>query len=167
MLRKFLTITGFVIIFLAAATLVLYMQKKMTAEPDVEIVETVAEESADTDTTHTYTAETLQSECTSDSNIFCAIERTVKCTINPELEICDKNYVPAFVIGKAEDTERPTEISFRITKIKPIPETSDISVYTQSDCNALWFGLCKGTVVYSLTTKNDDWVVTNIFALED
>ena len=165
MLKKTFTILGFILIFAMAASLIFYMQRKATLS-ETDTAKNISQ-SANLDIQHTYTADTLQAECQSDSDILCAIERTVKCTINPELETCDKDLVPAFVIGKVEDTERPTEISFRITKIKPIPESTDISVYTQSDCNALWFGLCKGIVVYSLSPKNNNWAVTNIFALEE
>ena len=167
MLKKTITILGFIIIFALAVSLIFYMQHKATSSETEVAVTNNASEADAADTLHTYTADNLQAECQSDSDIFCAIERTVKCTIDPTFENCNKNFVPAFVIGKAEDTERPTEISFRITKIKPIPESTDLSVYTQSDCNALWFGLCKGTVVYSLTTNKNEWVVTNIFALEN
>ena len=121
---------------------------------------------AKTDEQHVYNSEDLQTECSADDKIFCAIELTVKCTIDPELVGCDKSVVPSFILGKTEEVERPTEISFKMTKIKPITNSSDISVYTESDCNALWFGLCKGTVVYSLTPKDNGWSVTNIFALE-
>ena len=104
--------------------------------------------------------------CRAEDKIFCAIEQVIKCTMAPELEGCDKEYVPGFVLGKAEETPRPRHISFEITKIKPIPGSSDISVYTKSDCDAVWFGLCKGTVIYSLTQKDGRWAVTNIYALE-
>jgi len=167
MLKKTFTILGFIIIFALAVSLIFYMQNKATMSETQTAVADSISETAEADAIHTYKAENLPAECQSDSDIFCAIERTVKCTINPELNNCDKKFVPPFVVGKAIDTERPTEISFRITKIKPLPESDNISVYTQSDCNALWFGLCKGTVVYSLTTKNNEWAVTNIFALEE
>jgi hypothetical protein len=57
--------------------------------------------------------------------------------------------------------------SFSITKIKPIPDTRDISVYTKSQCDASWFGLCQGTVIYSLSAKDGVWKVSNVYALEE
>lgn len=167
MLKK-IVIVGLFILFFAG--MAFYGDKLVAPEmPDsvssdtTQKVENVAVKADDL---HVYNSGDLQTECSSDDKIFCAIERTVKCTIEPELDGCDKSVVPSFVLGKTEEVERPTEISFKVTKIKPITNSSDLSVYTQSDCNALWFGLCKGTVVYSLTPKDGEWAVTNIFALE-
>jgi len=170
MLKKAVIILMFIALFALGAIAMFYMQKKATSE-SVEATEvTVAtkekqQETAD-EPVYTYKADNLSEKCAVDDKIFCAVERTVKCTINPDMSICNKNYVPNFVLGQTNDVERPKEISFKIVKIKPIPESSDISVYTQSDCDTLWFGLCKGTVVYSLTSAHDEWQVTNIFALE-
>ena len=63
----------------------------------------------------------LLAGCQSEDKIFCAIEQTVKCTMVPDFAGCNKDFVPGFVIGKTDDTPRPTQISFEITKIKPIP----------------------------------------------
>lgn len=169
MLKKAVIILMFIALFALGAIAMFYMQKKATSE-SVEATEvTVAtkekQEAAD-EPVYTYKADNLSEKCAVDDKIFCAVERTVKCTINPDMSICNKNYVPNFVLGQTNDVERPKEISFKIVKIKPIPESSDISVYTQSDCDTLWFGLCKGTVVYSLTSAHDEWQVMNIFALE-
>lgn len=168
MFKRFLIIAGFVLFFALMASILFYLQKK-NAQNGVDAAPVVVQESAmKTDDVHAYTAADLSAECSSDDHIFCAVEKTVKCTITPELLGCDKDSVPAFVIGKAEDTERPTEMSFKIVKIKPVPDSQDVSVYTESDCNAMWFGLCKGTVVYSLSPSENEsqWRVTNIFALE-
>lgn len=169
MLKKITIIALFILFFAAMA---LYGRKLVLPEmPKDETVVSVAnkteEVSFKTDEKHVYTSGDLQTECASEDKIFCAVERTVKCTMVPELDGCDKSVVPSFVLGKTEEVERPTEISFKVIKIKPIADSSDISVYTKSDCNALWFGLCKGTVVYSLTPKDNEWAVTNIFALEE
>jgi hypothetical protein len=51
--------------------------------------------------------------------------------------------------------------------MKSVPESEDIVVYTKSECIGSWFGLCQGTVIYSLTTRNGLWEVNNIFALEE
>ena len=162
-------ISLFILFFVLMA---LYGKKLITPETSQnEIVaattSTNAEDNAvKADEMHVYNSGDLQTECSSDDKIFCAVELTVKCTMDPELAGCDKSVVPSFVLGKTEEVERPSEISFKVVKIKPITNSSDISVYTESDCNALWFGLCKGTVVYSLTPKDNTWAVTNIFALE-
>ena len=168
MIRKVVFICGFVLIFLLAAWGLFYMQKKSEGQPVRQVKEAVVEKKeVKTDAWHAYQAQSVKAECLADDNIFCAVERTVKCTLVPEMEGCDKGLIPSFILGKAAEEDRPTEISFKITKIKPIAESSDISVYTDSDCNAMWFGLCKGTVVYSLSPRSDNtWAVTNILALE-
>lgn len=168
MLKKVAIILMFIAIFAIAAVMMFYMQKKAETEsqgvPAHEALPVVKEEADEP--FYVYKADSLVEDCALKDRIFCAVERVVKCTINPDMKACNKDDVPGFVLGQTEDVERPSEISFKIVKIKPIPESSDISVYTKSDCNALWFGLCKGTVVYSLTTDGLEWHVTNIFALE-
>lgn len=168
MLKKTAIILMFIAIFTVALWAVFYMQKKTMVEPAENSVAgglSSEHENAE-ELFYTYKKDNLSETCAMDDRIFCAVERVVKCTINPEMNICHKDVVPAFVLGQTEDVDRPSEISFKIAKIKPIPESSDLSVYTQSNCNAIWFGLCKGTVVYSLSANGSDWQVTNIFALE-
>lgn len=165
MLKKIIIVLLFILFFGAMA---FYGYKLVTPEISNEdiVVTEVGKKELPMDELHEYNSEDLKTECSSEDRVFCAIERTVKCTIEPTLDGCDKSLVPGFVLGNVEDVERPTKISFKLVKIKPIVESADISVYTESDCNALWFGLCKGTVVYSLTPRDNDWAVTNIFALE-
>ena len=115
MFKKIVTIIGFILIFALATALIFYMQNKMTASESETTVADITSEPNSADLVHYYNTENLEQDCQSDSEVFCAVERTVKCTINPELEICNKKFVPAFVLGKAEDTERPTKISFQIT----------------------------------------------------
>ena len=166
MLKRVLIILGFIL----CATLALFMIFIMTnAYKKAEIVPLSSNSDAQKveDSLHKYSASDLNEKCEVEDVVFCAIEKTVKCTLNPELSYCNKKDIPSFILGKTEENVRPTEISFSITKIKPLPESRDISVYTKSDCNASWFGLCKGTVIYSLTPKDGEWVVNNIFALEE
>lgn len=168
MLKKVAIILMFIAIFALALWAMFCMQKKTEVVPQDVKQETAFPVTSDAtdEPTYVYKREHLEENCALDDKIFCAVERVVKCTINPDMNICNKDVVPAFVLGQTEDVERPSEISFKIVKIKPIPESSDLSVYTKSDCNALWFGLCKGTVVYSLAASDENWQVTNIFALE-
>lgn len=165
MVKKIIIISLFVLFF---GAMFFYGYKLITpVTRTTEVAEiNVAKKDIPADEMHEYNSEDLKTECSSEDKVFCAIERTVKCTIEPTLNGCDKSLVPGFVLGNVEGVDRPTSVSFKVTKIKPIDNSSDISVYTESDCNALWFGLCKGTVVYSLTPKDNDWAVTNIFALE-
>ena len=169
MIKRIFLVCFFILVFVLCAGVVYYMQNPVKVEsknPDI-MVKNEVQNSVDAESMHTYNLENLEAGCSVSDKVFCAVERTVKCTISPTLDDCDKDLVPGFVLGQTEDTERPTEISFKFSKIKPVFDSSDISVYTQSDCNAMWFGLCKGTVVYSLSPKdNGEWAVTNIFALE-
>lgn len=158
-------IIGIFLVVFAGALAALFVMKGKSS-PKLEQPVTVTETREIKDSVHTYKIEDLTAGCQAEDRIFCAIERVVKCTMSPELEGCDKEVVPGFVLGKIEDMPRPTEISFEITKIKPVAGSNNLSVYTKSDCNAVWFGLCKGTVIYSLTQKESGWAVTNIYALE-
>ncbi len=165
MMKKILIIGLFLLVFVAALCLVYRM--KNVSEPAMQAKIPAVEAHSVSDSAHFYSADDLTAGCAEKDQIFCAIERVVKCTMAPELESCDKKLVPAFVLGKAEDVVRPRQMSFEITKIKPIIESSDISVYTKSDCDALWFGLCKGTVIYSLSPREGGhWAVTNVYAIE-
>lgn len=163
-MRRFVIVLIFLLVVCGACFAIYKM--KGNDVPKLEAVSQVKSVEKISDSLHSYNASDLKSGCDADDKIFCAIERTVKCTLAPELDGCVADVVPSFVIGKVEQEVRPTEISFAITKIKPITGTKDISVYTKSDCNASWFGLCKGNVIYSLSNNEGEWVVTNIYALE-
>lgn len=169
MIKRIFLVCGFILFFAFACSIVFYMQQPSEIQASTKAAQPQSEQdlSQNAESLHSYTIENITEGCSAEDKIFCAVERVVKCTIAPTLSDCDKNLIPAFIVEQAQDTDRPTEISFKFTKIKPIPESSDLSIYTQSDCNAMWFGLCKGTVVYSLTPNNNgNWSVTNIFALE-
>lgn len=163
-MRRVVIVLLFLLVF-AGACLAIYKLKGKSV-PELEAVSQVKTVEKVSDSVHSYSVQDIKSGCDAEDMIFCAIERTVKCTLAPELDGCVADVVPSFVIGKVEKEIRPTEISFEITKIKPITGTNDISVYTKSDCNASWFGLCKGNVIYSLSNKDGNWVVNNIYALE-
>ncbi len=164
-MKRILIVLGFVL-FTALMLYVLYL---LTGVKQTQIVPLTTEEKVQAveDSLHSYQKEGLIERCDVEDEVFCAIERTVKCTLNNELSICDEDEVPGFIMGKTEDDVRPSKISFSITKIKPVPDTRDIMVYTKSDCDASWFGLCKGVVIYSLTPEDGRWKVNNIFALEE
>ena len=65
-----------------------------------------------------------------------------------------------------ESLKRPTEISYKLHKMKPIAADL-IEVHTDSTCNGNWFGLCQGRVIYVLVPDNDSWRVKDIYAIED
>ncbi len=164
MLKRVLIVGGFTVMCVVALYALCVMKGHSTSvlekAADIAVAQNVS------DSVHSYAFDGLKEECATQDGIFCAIEQVVKCTIKPDFAGCDREYVPGFVLGKIEEAQRPTEISFAVTKIKPIPGGNDISVYTTSDCDAIWFGLCKGTVIYSLTRKGERWAVTNIYARE-
>jgi hypothetical protein len=167
MKKKIGIVLLFLLVFAAAlgALFVLNGKKEQEAAPQQITAAEVPE--AVSDSVYTYRVHDVTAGCDAEDKIFCAIEKTVKCTLAPELDGCNKESVPGFVLGKVDEEVRPTEISFSITKMKMLPAQDGISVYTKSDCNAGWFGLCKGTVIYSLVKKGEDWAVNNVYALED
>ena len=163
-MRRVVIVVLFLLVFSSACFFIYKLRgNRVPVLEDVSVVRAVKKIS---DSVHSYSASDVKSGCEAEDKIFCAIEKTVKCTLAPELDGCVAEVVPSFVIGKVEAEVRPTAISFEITKIKPIAGTNDISVYTKSNCNASWFGLCKGNVIYSLSNKDGEWVVNNIYALE-
>ena len=164
MIKRVLIVSGFVAIALLAIGTIFVMQ----GSRNPKIVPIVADNEVKmvSDSIHSYKKGSLSEKCDAEDQIFCAIERAVKCTLEPQYSECSKDSVPSFVLGTAEIDVRPSELSFSITKIKPIPDSRDVSVYTKSTCNASWYGLCNGTVIYSLTPRDGYWAVTNVYALE-
>mgnify|MGYP002764996138 CR=1 FL=1 len=110
---------------------------------------------------------TLSEGCSSDSEIICTINASIKCTINPQFSECDayKAFMPKFVFMEDESLQRPTSQSYKITKIKPLSDGS-VEVYTQSTCNGNWFGLCNGNIIYVMSHQDNHWIVKEIYAIE-
>lgn len=113
--------------------------------------------------TFSFKIDNLPQGCAEDSEIICAINQTIKCTINPQFSECDRELMPKFVFMQDESLDRPTEMSYQITKLKPL-SGGMLEVYTNSDCNGTWFGLCKGTIIYVLSQQNNRWIVQDIYA---
>lgn len=114
----------------------------------------------------TYQAENLPQECQIESQMACAVDFAVKCTLNPDFNGCRQSRLPKFIFMEDEFLQRPSEISFKITKIKPV-SAEMTEIYTESECNGNWFGLCQGTVIYVLVPENDSWRVKDIYAIEN
>lgn len=110
---------------------------------------------------------TLTPGCPTDSQIVCAINMSIKCTINPQFSECAENAssMPKFVFMEDESLQRPTSQSYKITKIKPLQDNT-IEVYTQSTCNGNWFGLCNGNIIYVMDSSSGKWIVKDIYAVE-
>jgi len=115
---------------------------------------------------YTYRADSLPDKCLSDSPMACAVELAVKCTLNPEFAGCTDAKLPKFIFMTDEALGRPTEMSFKIAKIKPI-NTDVVEIHTDGTCNGNWFGLCNGRIIYVLVPLNNDgWRVKDIYAIE-
>ena len=121
----------------------------------------------DKNTVFSFDINTLSTGCEHSSLMICAINTSIKCTINPDFEECSKQkaYMPNFIFMKDENLKRPTSQSYKITKIKPLSDGS-IEVYTQSTCNGNWFGLCNGNIIYVMDYQNNKWIVKDIYAVE-
>lgn len=146
-----------------------FVTTKSQKSPEPQIVEkiVVAQEPkvALEDKTFSYTSENLKVGCDEDSKMICAVELAVKCTLNPDFEECADTKLPRFIFMSDEGLNRPTELSFKIHKIKPI--ASDlVEIHTNSTCNGNWFGLCQGRVIYVLVPQENSWRVKDIYAIE-
>lgn len=116
--------------------------------------------------TFTFATDSLASSCALDDSLFCAVETAAKCTINPELPFCKKADLPKFIFMQEPGIDRPTEISYKIVD-KKILGNNTTEIYTESNCNGNWFGLCQGTIIYVMAQKPEDvWYVKDIYAIE-
>lgn len=116
--------------------------------------------------TYTYKLGEKQKNCDKGSEVVCAIDLYAKCTLDPKGSACDRQKMPKFVFMEDESLQRPTEMRFKIVRIKPI-DANMIEVYTQSSCNGMWFGLCEGNIIYVLSNKSGGWVVKDVYAREN
>lgn len=108
----------------------------------------------------------LPEECALDDAMFCAVETAVKCTINPTLEFCSQADLPKFLFMQDPGLDRPTEMSYKIIDKKAL-NNDTTEIYTESNCNGNWFGLCQGTIIYVMAQKPENvWYVKDIYAIE-
>ncbi len=117
------------------------------------------------DKVYTYNHENLPQNCNINSSMACAVEFAVKCSINPDFEGCRQSKLPKFIFMEDPSLGRPTEISFKISKIKPI-SADLVEIYTESTCNGNWFGLCQGNIIYIVVPTENAWRVKDIYAVE-
>ena len=117
------------------------------------------------DTLFSFKKDELSSECQADNAQLCAIEKAIKCTINPEFEGCKEAKIPQFIFIKDSGTDRPSEISYKFVEKKSL-NNQTVEYYTDSTCNGTWFGLCHGRVIYVLSPDGNDWAVKDIYAIE-
>ncbi len=109
----------------------------------------------------------IKEGCEVDSEMVCAINLFVKCSINPKTTEClqAKNKLPKFVFMEDESLGRPTKQSYRILKMKAIAGGA-FEVYTESQCDGQWFGLCRGTIIYVMQPGQRGWIVNDVYARE-
>ena len=100
------------------------------------------------------------------NEILNTINNTIRCTLSPKQNICSNLNLPKFILMEDESLQRPTEMQYKITKIKPL-SGGLLHIYTQSQCNNNWFGLCRGNIIYVMQNKDNAWYVSDIFALAD
>lgn len=113
-----------------------------------------------------YNLDNLDAECQLNSEMACAVDFTVKCTLNPDYDGCRQSKLPKFIFMEDEALQRPTQMSFKISKIKPIAADL-VEIHTKSTCNGNWFGLCQGNVIYVLVPDEQSWRVKDIYAIEN
>lgn len=145
-------------------------QNEQAANTNTEtVIEQVAVQPAPAldDEVYSFDINTLEPGCSNESQMICAINMSIKCTINPQFVECEehKKAMPKFVFMEDENLKRPTSQSYKISKIKPL-EDGNVEIYTQSTCNGNWFGLCNGNIIYTMSIKNGQWVVKDLYAIE-
>lgn len=118
------------------------------------------------DTVFVFSKDTLTEGCSQNDEQFCAVEKAVKCTINPDLNGCSEANLPKFIFMQDPGLDRPTEIRYKIVN-KRVLVNNNVEIHTESSCNGGWFGLCQGTVIYVLSEpEGGKWFVKDIYAIE-
>ncbi len=100
------------------------------------------------------------------NEIINAVNEAIKCTLNPQNQNCNELNIPKFILMEDESLQRPTQMEYKIVKMKPL-SGGFLHIYTQSQCNNNWFGLCRGNIIYVMQNKDNAWYVSDIFALAD
>ena len=64
----------------------------------------------------------LEQPCKVNSDMVCAVNLFIKCSINSQMAECQqsKERLPSFVFMQDESLERPTQVTYNITKLKPL-----------------------------------------------
>ena len=163
MLKKILALIIFIIC--SAGGYYLFTSWNTGVPTAVQPVEPSPSVTSFEDKVYTYNPENLPQECNINSAMACAVEFAVKCTINPDFAGCRQSNLPKFIFMEDPSLDRPTEISFKISKDKPIAADL-VEIYTESTCNGNWFGLCQGNIIYVIVPTEDAWRVKDIYAIE-
>ncbi len=165
MLKKIIVIV--LLLALLCFSFSLIFKTKSNLPVVIEESETAAvEEQNLPDTLFAFSAADLNENCVSDEAMFCAVETAVKCTLNPEFAPCAKANLPKFIFMTDSSLDRPTEMSYKIIDKKSLSNDT-VEIYTESNCNGGWLGLCQGTIIYVLAPKPENqWYVKEIYAIE-
>lgn len=110
-----------------------------------------------------FDAANIDPKCDKDSQLVCALDLAIKCTLNPKMAECDKNKLPGYIFFEDENLGRPTKMSYRIYKLKPL-DANMISVYTEGTCNGNLMGLCQGNIIYVMGLEEGQWQVKDTYA---
>ena len=155
-------------IILSLGLIISCSKKETEQNPIQEQPVVTSQTNIDKETIFSFDINTLKLGCDSNSQIICTINNSIKCTINPFFEECQNNkaFMPNFIFMQDESLKRPTSQSYKVTKIKPLTDGS-IEVYTQSTCNGNWFGLCNGNIIYVMYSQNNQWIIKDIYAIEN
>lgn len=167
MIKKIIVIALILALFGWSLTLINKNEpEKIVAQTD-EQQPTAQVEEVLPDTVYSFNAQSVTTECSEGlSEMLCAVESAVKCTLKPDLENCAKLDLPQFIFMTDPTVERPTEMNYKFIN-KEIQPSGTVDIYTESSCNGGWFGLCQGTVIYVLgQNKNSKWFVKDIYAIE-
>ena len=111
MLRKVFVVLCMAALLIFSFTLLKKTESKKVAVEDTQ--ETVYEEEKLPDTTYTFNVEKLPEACEETDEVFCAVEKAVKCTIKTDLPFCAALDLPKFIFMTDPSIERPTEISYK------------------------------------------------------
>ncbi|MBR6355900.1 MAG: hypothetical protein IKR92_03490 [Alphaproteobacteria bacterium] len=166
MIKKIVVIALMLALFGWSLTLIKKTEpKQVVAQTDEEETVVQVEETLP-DTAFSFNTQNVTTECSEGlSEMLCAVENAVKCTVKPDLENCAKLDLPQFIFITDPTVERPTEINYKFVN-KELQPSGAIDVYTESSCNGGWFGLCQGTVIYVLGQSKEKWFVKDIYAIE-
>ena len=147
----------------------LTLLKKKPLEPAVDQAEDASVAQVEEnlpETVYSFNAQDITEECSEDVNeMLCSVEKAVKCTLKPDMEICAKLNLPPFIFMKDPTVERPTEMNYKFINKIVLPNGTT-EIHTESSCNGGWFGLCQGTIIYVLGQTGGKWNVRDIYAIE-
>lgn len=143
-------------------------EEPQTQEAQTADVAEAPQVAIDENTVYSFDVNTLKEGCAVESQMLCAVNMSIKCTIDPSFAECEANkaHMPSFIFMQDESLKRPTSQSYKVSSLKPLADGT-IEVHTQSTCNGNWFGLCNGNIIYVMQQTDGKWIVKDLYALEN